>query len=461
MRAGAEVLVVGAGPSGLFAALELARHGVRARLVERAPEPHRAGARDRDPARHAGDPGAGRGGRDRFLDASVQLQFARVFDAELAAAQRDAPSRAPAATGSSSAACRSGGPSEILAERLAELGGTVERGVDASSRCEPTDDGVLAELSHADGTRGDARGRLGDRRRRRAQRHPGVAGRANWPGETYPGHGAGRRRGGVLRAAARRLGPDRHARRATCCSRRCRAIAGSRFVGDLDDGRGGAAGARRGRPAVAASGPAPSSGGSGGRCGWTTSAGRPRSGCTGGWRRTGRPSGGSCSATPGICRARSAARGSTPACTTPTTWPGSSPSSCAAAPGPAAGASYGPERGAAAQHVIETADQLHAAGRTARSRRPAPASRPRRCRPTRPALCQGQGHARHQLRGQPADRRVRRPRRSQLRTCPAPGDRYPDRVTLPGRRHHLLLYGAAATAGARRAGPALARTWST
>jgi sulfide:quinone oxidoreductase len=38
--AGAEVLVIGAGPSGLFAAVELARHGVRARLAEREPQPH-------------------------------------------------------------------------------------------------------------------------------------------------------------------------------------------------------------------------------------------------------------------------------------------------------------------------------------------------------------------------------------------------------------------------------------
>ena len=37
----ADILVIGAGPAGLFAALELARHGVRARVVERAPQPHR------------------------------------------------------------------------------------------------------------------------------------------------------------------------------------------------------------------------------------------------------------------------------------------------------------------------------------------------------------------------------------------------------------------------------------
>src|SRR5262245_12241554 len=36
-----DVLIIGAGPSGLFAAAELARNGVAARLVEREARPHR------------------------------------------------------------------------------------------------------------------------------------------------------------------------------------------------------------------------------------------------------------------------------------------------------------------------------------------------------------------------------------------------------------------------------------
>lgn len=36
-----DILIIGAGPSGLFAAAELARHGVRARLIEREGLPHR------------------------------------------------------------------------------------------------------------------------------------------------------------------------------------------------------------------------------------------------------------------------------------------------------------------------------------------------------------------------------------------------------------------------------------
>jgi len=35
-----QVLIVGAGPAGLFAAAELARHGIAARLVERTAAPH-------------------------------------------------------------------------------------------------------------------------------------------------------------------------------------------------------------------------------------------------------------------------------------------------------------------------------------------------------------------------------------------------------------------------------------
>ena len=35
-----EVVVIGAGPSGLFAAAELARHGVVARVLDRLPAPH-------------------------------------------------------------------------------------------------------------------------------------------------------------------------------------------------------------------------------------------------------------------------------------------------------------------------------------------------------------------------------------------------------------------------------------
>ena len=77
-----EVLVVGAGPSGLFAAVDLARHGVRARIVERELQPHHQARAT------ALQPGtleilARAKVLDEVLASSMHLPFARVFDAEL------------------------------------------------------------------------------------------------------------------------------------------------------------------------------------------------------------------------------------------------------------------------------------------------------------------------------------------------------------------------------------------
>ena len=82
MPASTEVLIIGAGPSGLFAAVELARHGVRARVVEREPGPHTQARAT------AIQPGtleilARAGVVDRVLAESVHLRFARLFDAQL------------------------------------------------------------------------------------------------------------------------------------------------------------------------------------------------------------------------------------------------------------------------------------------------------------------------------------------------------------------------------------------
>ncbi len=128
-----EVLVIGAGPSGLLAAVELARHGVKARLIEREQSPpHEARAT-------AIQPGtleilAQAGVLDEVLASSVHLRYARLFDAELTQTAE-----------TSFAAAEAGCPWEfqcslpqwrteqILTDRLTELGGTVERGVAATS----------------------------------------------------------------------------------------------------------------------------------------------------------------------------------------------------------------------------------------------------------------------------------------------------------------------------------------
>jgi len=75
------VLIVGAGPSGLLAAAELARHGVRARIVEREPVPQR------EARATALQPGTleilAQAGVSQVLLSSVHLRYARVLDPEL------------------------------------------------------------------------------------------------------------------------------------------------------------------------------------------------------------------------------------------------------------------------------------------------------------------------------------------------------------------------------------------
>jgi 2-polyprenyl-6-methoxyphenol hydroxylase-like FAD-dependent oxidoreductase len=143
------VLIIGAGPSGLFAAVELARHGVRARLVEREP------AAQRQARATALQPGtleilAQAGALDQVLDSSVHVHVTRVFDAGLRLTGESAFAGvgAPWEFQCSLPQWRT---EQILAGRLAELGGTVERGVSAVS-VQDRDDGVQVGLRHADGT---------------------------------------------------------------------------------------------------------------------------------------------------------------------------------------------------------------------------------------------------------------------------------------------------------------------
>lgn len=147
-KTGAEVLVVGAGPSGLFAAVELARHGVRARVVERAPEPHRqARATALQPATLEVLHQAGVAGR--VLGASEHLGFGRVFDSNL---------RCVAEMPFAGAGCRwefqcslpQWRTEQILTERLAELGGGVERALEVVSVTEQDQD-VVVELRRPEG----------------------------------------------------------------------------------------------------------------------------------------------------------------------------------------------------------------------------------------------------------------------------------------------------------------------
>ena len=144
------VLIIGAGPSGLFAAAELARHGVEARLIEREVRPHR------EARATAIQPGTleileSVGLLQPFLDAGEHVRCFRLYGppgmAELGATSYDGID----------CSCKfqcclpQYETQRILEGYLASLGGMVERGVTAT-KVQAEADGVEVELVHADGT---------------------------------------------------------------------------------------------------------------------------------------------------------------------------------------------------------------------------------------------------------------------------------------------------------------------
>jgi 2-polyprenyl-6-methoxyphenol hydroxylase-like FAD-dependent oxidoreductase len=143
-----DVLVVGAGPSGLFAAGELARHSVGVRLIEKDVRPHRQARAT------AIEPGTleildSVGLLPAFLEASVHVRCTRLYSADLS------DLRAATFEGID---CRCEflcslpqyETQRILEDHLKWLGGAVERGVTVT-KLELDGNGVLVELVHADG----------------------------------------------------------------------------------------------------------------------------------------------------------------------------------------------------------------------------------------------------------------------------------------------------------------------
>jgi 6-methylpretetramide 4-monooxygenase / 4-hydroxy-6-methylpretetramide 12a-monooxygenase len=145
-----EALIIGAGPAGLFAAAELARHGVQARLIEREMWPHR------EARATAIQPGTleildSVGLLPPFLDASEHIRCVRLYGlpdmAELGFTSHDGID----------CSCKfqcslpQYETQRTLEAHLASLGGVVERGVTAT-KVEVEADGVLVELVHEGGT---------------------------------------------------------------------------------------------------------------------------------------------------------------------------------------------------------------------------------------------------------------------------------------------------------------------
>src|ERR671916_2007216 len=143
-----DVLIIGAGPSGLFAAAELARHGVDARLIEQE-------ARSHNEARATAiQPGTleileSVGLLPPFLETAEHVHRVRVYGPDMSEL---------GGLDFEGVDCRCEfqcslpqyETQRILEAHLASLGGVVERGVTAT-KVDTDADGVLVELVHAEG----------------------------------------------------------------------------------------------------------------------------------------------------------------------------------------------------------------------------------------------------------------------------------------------------------------------
>jgi 6-methylpretetramide 4-monooxygenase / 4-hydroxy-6-methylpretetramide 12a-monooxygenase len=143
-----DVLIIGAGPSGLFAAAELVRHGVDVRLIEQETRSHH------EARATAIQPGTleildSVGLLPPFLEAAEHVRRVRVYGPDMSELS---------GLDFEGIDCRCEfqcslpqyETQRILETHLSSLGGVVERGVTAT-KVDTDADGVLVELVHADG----------------------------------------------------------------------------------------------------------------------------------------------------------------------------------------------------------------------------------------------------------------------------------------------------------------------
>jgi 6-methylpretetramide 4-monooxygenase / 4-hydroxy-6-methylpretetramide 12a-monooxygenase len=144
-----EVLIIGAGPSGLFAAAELLRHGIGVRLVERNERPHHQA---RATTIQAGTLEIldSVGLLTPFIQAAEHVQRARVYDSGMSVL-REATFEGIDCRCEFECVLPQYETERILQAHLSALGGTVERGVTAT-KVELDKNDVVTELLHADGS---------------------------------------------------------------------------------------------------------------------------------------------------------------------------------------------------------------------------------------------------------------------------------------------------------------------
>jgi len=145
-----DVLIIGAGPSGVFAAAELARHGVAARLIEQERQPHR------EARATAIQPGTLEiletvGLLQPFLDAAERIHCSRLYGPDMSVIGSMSHDGIDCGC-EFQCSLPQYETQRILEAHLASLGGRVERGV-AATKIETDADGVRVELVHADGKR--------------------------------------------------------------------------------------------------------------------------------------------------------------------------------------------------------------------------------------------------------------------------------------------------------------------